>query len=121
MSTVPIIKLEPSDNSRFWAMVDKRPDFEEIEPGVGGCWEWNGCLTLDGYGKFSANGQTLRAHRVSNTLEFGPMKRGVMVLHMCDNRKCVRPSHHVRGTARDNNEDKLTKLRGDWLKRHGNY
>jgi hypothetical protein len=52
-----------------------------------------------------------RAHRVSYELANGPIPAGLCVLHHCDNRPCIRPSHLFLGTRRDNALDKTLKGR----------
>jgi hypothetical protein len=60
------------------------------------------------------------AHRVAYTLSVGEIPEGLEVGHECDNRGCVRPSHLVACTHRQNFED--GKKRGrivkklDWVK-----
>lgn len=50
-------------------------------------------------------------HRIVWTLEVGSIPPGLHVLHTCDNRKCVRPSHLFLGTHLDNMEDRDRKGR----------
>jgi hypothetical protein len=52
------------------------------------------------------------AHRVSWVLTNGPILDGLCVLHRCDNRICVNPSHLFLGTKKDNFQDMITKGRG---------
>ena len=58
----------------------------------------------------------MRAHRFSYILAHGPLDDGLLVLHLCDNRKCVRPDHLIAGTYRANPADMRAKGRsGDLL------
>lgn len=85
----------------------------EVAPS--GCWEWTGGLFKgSGYGKFNAGsvGGTAYAHRFAFQLRFGAIPAGQQVLHRCDNRRCVNPSHLFLGTHRDNMLDMHSKARG---------
>lgn len=74
----------------------------------GECWEWTATKLHNGYGWFRGH----RAHRFSWAIFNGEIKEGMMVLHTCDNRKCVRPAHLFLGTAKDNTSDMISKGRG---------
>jgi hypothetical protein len=86
---------------RFWKFVD-RPD---EEPDT--CWTWSGTQAWTGYGNFDGHG----AHRVSYWLAAGEEPGTLHVLHRCDNRPCVRPSHLFLGTHQDNMADMRAKGR----------
>lgn len=86
---------------RFWAKV-KRED---------GCWEWTAHIDDWGYGVFRVNRKLCKAHRVSWEWENGPIPDGSLVLHRCDNPKCVRPDHLFLGTPKDNMRDASAKGR----------
>jgi RNA polymerase subunit RPABC4/transcription elongation factor Spt4 len=79
-----------------------------------GCHEWQKGLDGNGYGKMYVEGRTRAAHRVSYEVFTGPIPQGSMVLHSCDNRKCVNPQHLWLGNAADNMRDKAEKGRGVW-------
>lgn len=72
-----------------------------------GCWEWTGTLNQGGYGKFRG----INASRIMWEYEYGKILDDLQVLHTCDNRKCVNPSHLFLGTISDNMKDKVKKNR----------
>jgi hypothetical protein len=85
----------------FWASAT-RPDQ--------GCWEWQGSKNR-GYGTFSRNGRSERAHRHAWILTYGEIPPGLMVCHHCDNPPCIRPEHLFIGTMLDNMRDAARKGR----------
>lgn len=75
------------------------------------CWLWTGCLNSSGYGTISVDGKCYLSHRLSWDL-FKSKKIGKkFVLHMCDVRSCVNPSHLFTGSQKDNISDMITKGR----------
>ena len=99
-------KIAAPIESRFWSMVEKGDS----------CWNWTGSLSKKGYGQISKtrNDGPELAHRLSYRLFVGPIPNGIMVLHKCDNPKCVNPSHLFLGTSGDNTQDMVQKERGWW-------
>lgn len=99
---------------RFWPKVNREGP---LDPRMDSCcWEWKGMRFRNGYGGILSthvNGKhrTLLAHRVSYEMSNGPIPEGLCVLHVCDNRKCVRPDHLFLGTAADNIHDMIAKGR----------
>lgn len=89
-------------DSEFWSHVRKRSS---------GCWEWTAATTNRGYGNLLSNGRNVSAHRKAWELTYGRIPAGMCVLHLCDNRCCVNPSHLRLGTVRDNNRDCAAKGR----------
>ncbi|WP_079218897.1 HNH endonuclease signature motif containing protein [Herbaspirillum robiniae] len=77
----------------------------------GECLEWSGSINKTGYGCVWANGRTRQAHRVSFELHHGEIPNGSVVMHTCDNRKCINPIHLVAGTRVENMQDMLAKKR----------
>jgi DNA-binding transcriptional regulator YiaG len=77
-----------------------------VRPELGNCWEWIGSKK-NGYGLY---GKTT-AHRKSYELFNGNIDKGLFVMHICDNRCCINPSHLKLGTNQDNVQDKVLKGR----------
>ena len=75
-----------------------------------GCWEWTAARIM-GYGHFHMHGKPVQAHRWSYETYVGPIPDGMLVMHRCDNRSCVRPGHLMVGTHDDNMRDMTTKGR----------
>lgn len=97
--------LTPSQESRFWSLVDSGEPEE--------CWDWLGGLlkARGNYGQVSFNHRKYRSHRVAYELANGPLCSEDKVLHMCDNPKCCNPAHLIKGTQKENMEDMRSKGR----------
>lgn len=74
-----------------------------------GCWEHGGYVLPNGYGTVCVQGRSYRAHRLAYELWCGPIPAGKLVLHNCDNRKCINPAHLRVGTAKENSMDVVLK------------
>jgi hypothetical protein len=82
--------------ARFWAKVDRRGRRE--------CWPWKGAVSK-GYGNFRVGGRDGRmqgAHRVAYELCIGPVPPGMQLDHLCENSRCVNPTHLEVVTSREN-------------------
>jgi hypothetical protein len=89
------MKLTDRQLRNFWKKVNKIP---------GGCWEWTGFKDRDGYGQFRFAGRPHPSHRISFLIHSWYLPTG-LVLHTCDNPKCVNPQHLKEGTHMDNMRD----------------
>lgn len=80
---------------------------------------WTGAISSRGYGLLSTASdprapKTRYAHRIAWVLEHGEIPDGLMVLHRCDNPRCVNVAHLFLGTAKDNTDDMVRKKRHAW-------
>ncbi|MFN3077370.1 MAG: HNH endonuclease signature motif containing protein, partial [Alphaproteobacteria bacterium] len=57
------------------------------------CIEWLGTLNYAGYGLAKINKTQHRAHRLAWQLQHGSIPDKMLVLHRCDNRRCVNLEH----------------------------
>jgi hypothetical protein len=104
---------------RFLAKVDKRGPLHPVL--LTRCWVWCGSTRgATGYGQVCVKYRLVQAHRFAYELQNGPVPDGLLVLHKCDNKLCVRPSHLFLGTHADNMRDRDGKGRGARGERVGN-
>jgi hypothetical protein len=78
---------------------------ERIETDASGCWIWQGTADADGYGAIRVGEKVWRTHRVTYTVIHGPIPRGKVVRHKCDNARCCNPMHLEIGDHEDNTQD----------------
>ncbi len=76
-----------------------------------GCWIWNKCTYVEGYGQLTLYKKRTRAHRLSWEIFKGPIPKGMLVCHKCDVRPCINPDHLFIGTYSDNLRDAFKKGR----------
>ena len=107
-----------SVEERFYAKVNKNG---RLMPGMKTrCHEWTAHIGKDGYGKFSLNGKTYRAHQAAWIIKHGSTG-GLDVLHRCDNPPCVRLDHLFDGSHADKMADMVAKGRSATGAKNGRH
>jgi hypothetical protein len=86
-----------------------------------GCWVWHAAISrTDKWGDMRphlrVNKKKTNACRTAYEMFIGPIPRGLLVRHTCDNTICVNPSHLLTGTHVDNARDMVERGRAAWQK-----
>ena len=100
---------------------DRLEKYTMPEPNTG-CWLWVGACSADGYPRLTVGSLTdktkksVRVNRLVCVMAHG-LPDGMHALHKCDNPICVNPDHIYPGTAKQNTEDCITRMRRTQIKR----
>ncbi len=91
--------------ARFWSHVDRSES---------GCWAWDTEVDYPSFAYTTDSGaqRECGAHRLAYELEVGPIPDGLVLDHLCNNPRCVKPAHLEPVTQREN-------LERGWLRRLG--
>lgn len=85
-----------------------------------GCHEWTGSTNGKGYGVMLLGGGSkdkkilMLAHRLQWMHHHGPLEKGQIVMHRCDNTRCIRIEHLQSGTQLENMHDMIAKGRHNY-------
>jgi hypothetical protein len=107
---IPIITPDVED--KFWKTIS-------ISDNPNLCWETKVNKTNAGYGMFKIGTERFLCHRISYTIHFGEIPKGMHVLHRCDNPPCCNPNHLFIGDDQANNDDMRAKGRGNLGEKNG--
>lgn len=76
------------------------------------CWNWNGTIGKRGYGVIRQQNKLCYAHRKIYEIENNiTLNSNQIIMHKCDNPKCVNIHHLEIGTLQDNVQDMINKNR----------
>lgn len=108
----------PTLNPLHRAAIDRLRE-KYIEDPNTGCWNWTAALDTKGYGTFAMTSQRkVHAYRASYTLLVGDVPKGLVLDHLCRNRRCVNPAHLEPVTVRENLMRGETKAAQNAAKTH---
>lgn len=83
-----------------------------------GCHEWTGSTNGKGYGVLligiDGRKRLLLAHRLQFMRYHGKIPDGLVIMHRCDNKRCLNIDHLQAGTQRENLQDMIAKGRQNW-------
>lgn len=88
--------------------------FRSLAKTEDGCWNWIGRFVGKGYGSIGLGGKGAKqklVHRLSYEIHKGPIPDGMVVMHTCDNPRCVNPDHLEAGTQSQNIKDAFARGR----------
>jgi HNH endonuclease len=82
-----VVARTRSAPDRFWSKLDQQLPLI-------GCWEWRGAVSNTGYGCFEyERNRVMSTHRYSYLQLVGAIPSGLVLDHLCRNKRCVNPDH----------------------------
>jgi len=99
----------PKAGVTFWDRVNEHTRLN------GECHQFHGHLDECGYGRIQKDGKLVRVHRAVWEKNNGPIAKGLVICHTCDNPACHNIEHLFVGTQADNVADMWKKKRANIL------
>lgn len=95
-------KIDKRFGARPDTTMERFQKYHQIDEETG-CWNWLGYINKSGYGMFAqGQGRWGLAHRWTYKTFKGQLIDGLVMDHLCRNRKCVNPEHLEQVTMREN-------------------
>lgn len=96
----------PSTEPIMLNQADVKSFFQRVEVQPSGCWHWVGEMCR-GYGRMRLRlgKRSAPAHRASWVIHVGQLRPGEIIMHKCDNPRCVNPTHLEPGSHKKNMAD----------------
>src|SRR5258706_167306 len=114
----PIARARRPDDIHDWL---QSPEAEEFLSAQTRRDKKTGCLIWTGktqkrfpYGYFYRKSKIVYAHRAAYIAKHGPIPKGLVVCHRCDNPSCIANEHLILGTQQDNLAAMWRKGRARW-------
>lgn len=85
--------------------IEKIPEhiLRKVQIVAGECWSWTGGTNPKGYGRVSLKGgKNMFVHRMFYEAEKGTIGDGLVIDHLCRNRRCCNPDHLEAVTNAEN-------------------
>ena len=84
---------------------------KSVQISESGCIIWTGAMSSNGYGSMTIDGARHSTHRLAYYAFVGELPKVSRVLHSCDVRCCINPSHLRAGSNSENQIDRLKRGR----------
>lgn len=111
--------IQTFNEDKLWSLQGKGTKPIEYEVSENGCWNCSSHYSFEGnysvitrfiHGRKIKTSMTRYIFELTNDRK---IKEGFIVLHSCDNRRCINPHHLSEGTYSSNMHEKYERNRGN--------